>query len=122
MQCEIVETRPVPENGNVIYDAVIRLTGTRAAEGCPHRLRLVDVWDPEQGRILTFLTNVMHLAAGTVAAIYRERWQIELFFKALKQHLKVKTFVGTTENAVKTQICHHESGLSSPTVMVEPST
>jgi hypothetical protein len=104
MQYEIVERRPVPENSDVVYDAVIRLTGKGAEEKCPHLLRLVEVWDPEQDRFLTFLTNIMHLAARTVAAIYRERWQIELFFKALKQYLKVKTFVGTTENAVKTQI------------------
>ena len=112
IQYEIVETRSVPENGDVICDEVIRLTGKGAEERCPQLLRMIEVWDPEQGRFLTFLTNIMHLAAGTVAAIYRERWQIELFFKALRQHLKVKTFVGTrerlraplSENAVKTQI------------------
>jgi len=62
------------------------------------------VWDDENSRVLEFLTNIHHLAASTVAAIYKDRWRIELFFKALKQNLKVKTFVGTTENAVKTQI------------------
>jgi len=62
------------------------------------------VWDQEQARELVFLTNIQHLAASTVAAIYRERWQIELFFKAIKQHLKIKTFVGTSENAVQIQI------------------
>lgn len=62
------------------------------------------IWDETQQRRLTFLTNLMHLAASTIAAIYKERWQIELLFKALKQHLKIKTFVGTSENAVQVQI------------------
>src|SRR3972149_8450842 len=112
MQYEIIKRRLVPESSDVICDEVIRLTGKGAEERCPQLLRMIEVWDPEQGRFLTFLTNIMHLAAGTVAAIYRERWQIELFFKALRQHLKGKTFVGTrerlraplSENAVKTQI------------------
>src|SRR3990172_11434247 len=64
IQYEIVERRLVPENGDVIYDEVIRLTGKGAAERCPHLLRLIKAWDPEQGRFLTFLTNIMHLAAG----------------------------------------------------------
>ena len=67
-------------------------------------MRVVGVWDSQKRRVVEFVTNIFHLAASTVAAIYRERWQIELLFKALKQNLKVKTFVGTTENAVKTQI------------------
>ena len=65
---------------------------------------VIGVWDSEKRRTIEFATNIFHLAASTVAAIYKDRWQIELFFKALKQNLKVKTFVGTTENAVKTQI------------------
>ena len=104
MEYEVVEVRRVPKGGDVISDEIIRLSGPGAEKKCPHLLRLVEVWDPEQGRFLRFLTNIMHLAPATVAAIYKERWQIELFFKALKQNLKVKTFVGTTENAVKTQI------------------
>jgi IS4 transposase len=67
-------------------------------------MRRVVAWDEEQKRELVFLTNQMGFAASTIAAIYKERWQIELFFKALKQNLHVKTFVGTTENAVQTQI------------------
>jgi len=104
MVYESLEERDVPERGNVLSDETIRLTGAGAPEKCPHLLRRIVVWDEENGREIVLLTNLFHLAARTVAAIYKERWQIELFFKALKQYLKVKTFVGTSENAVKTQI------------------
>lgn len=100
---EVVERRPVTGR-NILSDEIIRLTGARAKEACPHLLRRVVVWDDVKGREIVLLTNHMVFAAGTIAAIYKERWQIELFFKALKQNLKVKTFVGTSENAVKTQI------------------
>lgn len=104
MLYEVLERRPVPTRGSVLTDEVIRLTGLHAADRCPVPLRLVTIWDETQQRRLTFLTNLMHLAASTIAAIYQERWQIELLFKALKQHLKIKTFVGTSENAVQVQI------------------
>ena len=67
-------------------------------------LRLVTFDCPETGKRYQFLTNIRHLAAGTIAAIYKDRWQVELFFKALKQTLKIKTFVGTSANAVRTQV------------------
>ncbi len=70
----------------------------------PELLRRVVVWDEKNRRTVDLLTNVFHLAASTVGAVYKERWQIELFFKALKQNLKIKTFVGTSENAVQIQI------------------
>jgi IS4 transposase len=101
---DILERRPMPVRGTVLADEVIRLTGLHAADRCPAPLRQVTIWDEPQQRTLTFLTNIMHLAASTIAAIYEERWQIELLFKALKQHLKIKTFVGTSENAVQVQI------------------
>ena len=104
MVYEVVESHDVPERGNVLVDEVIRLTGAKADEKCPHLLRRIVVWDAENEREIVLLTNIFHLAASTVAAIYKDRWQIELFFKALKQNLRVKTFVGTSENAVKTQI------------------
>ena len=91
----------MPKNGNILADQTIRLTGTGAEEKCPHLLRRVR---RERQRARSSLLTNHHLAASTIAAIYKERWQIELFFKALKQNLKVKTFVGTSENAVKTQI------------------
>jgi hypothetical protein len=103
MDYAVVEERDVPERGNVLADEIVELAGTRGAE-CPHRLRRVVVWDEKRDREIVLLTNILHLAASTVGAIYKDRWQIELFFKAIKQNLKLKTFVGTSENAVKVQI------------------
>jgi hypothetical protein len=99
----VVESRAVPENSNILRDEVILLTSQQeiGPEAC---LRRIEVWVEEKQETLVFVTNNMKLAASTIAAIYKERWQIELFFKALKQSLKVKTFVGTSENAVQTQI------------------
>jgi hypothetical protein len=90
--------------GNVHKDHTIVLTGAGAERKCPHRLRRIEVWIEERQRTMVFLTNHCKLSAHTIAAIYKDRWQIELFFKALKQNLKIKTFVGTSENAVRTQI------------------
>jgi IS4 transposase len=104
MLYDVLEQRPVPTRGPVVADEIIRLTGLHAEDRCPMPLRQVIIWDETQQRRLTFLTNLMQLAASTIAAIYKERWQIELLFKALKQHLKIKTFVGTSENAVQVQI------------------
>src|SRR5215813_11039298 len=70
----------------------------------PDRLRRVVVWDADNEREIVLLTNLLDFGATTIAAIYKERWQIELFFKALKQNLTVKTFVGTSENALRIQI------------------
>jgi hypothetical protein len=100
---EVMEERPVPEKGNVLKDEVIVLFKL-AAEGKDCFLRRIEVWVEEKQETMVFVTNNQKLAASTIAAIYKERWQIELFFKALKQSLKVKTFVGTSENAVQTQI------------------
>ena len=82
----------------------IVLMGLGAEEKCPHTLRRVVVWDEQNQRELVLLTNHLEFAASTIAAIYKERWQIELFFKAIKQLLKIRTFVGTSENAVQVQI------------------
>jgi hypothetical protein len=101
---EVIEEHAVPQNRNILKDQTIRLTGTGAQEKCPHLLRRVEAVREDTGGILVFLTNHRGLGASTIAAIYKDRWQIELFFKALKQNLKIKTFVGTTANAVKTQI------------------
>ena len=81
----------------------IRLTGP-AARNCRHVLRRIVIWDEENDREIVLLANLPRLAGTTIGRIYRYRWQIELFFKALKQDLKIKTFVGTSENAVKTQV------------------
>ncbi len=85
-------------------DEIIRLTGVKAEEKCPYLLRRVEAYDTETGRTFVFLTNHHKLGASTISAVYKERWQVELFFKALKQNLKIKTFVGTSANAVKIQI------------------
>src|SRR5437867_10122083 len=100
----VVERQNVPESGGVMCDQIIELTGQQARIVCRHRLRRIKYRDAETGQTLVFLTNHMGFAASTVARIYRDRWQIELFFKALKQNLKIKTFVGTSPNAVRVQI------------------
>ena len=100
----VMEKRGVPEKGNVLKDEVIVLMKLAAAEGQECFLRRIEVWVEEKQETIVFVTNHLKLAASTIAAIYKDRWQIELFFKALKQSLKVKTFVGTSENAVQTQI------------------
>jgi hypothetical protein len=101
---EVVESREVPQNRNIVSDEIIRLTGVKAEQKCPHLLRRIVVWDEENERELVLLTNDQKFGASTIASIYKERWEIELFFKALKQNLKVKTFVGTSENALRIQI------------------
>jgi hypothetical protein len=99
----VVDSRPVPENSNVMRDEVIVLVSQQEV-GPEARLRRIEVWVEEKNETMVFVTNNLKLAARTIARIYKERWQIELFFKALKQGLKIKTFVGTTENAVQIQI------------------
>jgi len=101
---EVVEEHAVPQNRNILRDQTIRLTGAGAQDKCPHLLRRVEAVREDTGETLVFLTNHHGLGASTVAAIYKDRWQVELFFKALKQNLKIKTFVGTSANAVKIQI------------------
>lgn len=101
---KVIESRPVPQNRSVLKDQVIGLTGIDAWEKCPYPLRRVEVYSAEKGEVLVFLTNHFGFGATTIAAIYKDRWQIELFFKAIKQNLKIKTFVGTSANAVKIQV------------------
>ncbi len=101
---EVVGEKEVPQNRNILKDEMIELRGPKAIEKCPYPLRRIEVYDPEKKEVLVFLTNNLKLGATTIAALYKERWQIEIFFKALKQNLKIKTFVGTSANAVKIQI------------------
>ena len=89
---------------NILTDAEIELTVYNSHRDYPEKLRLVKYYDEEQDRKFMFLTNAMDLTALEVANLYKNRWQIELFFKWLKQHLKIKKFWGTTENAVRIQI------------------
>lgn len=89
---------------NILTDAEIELTVYKSRKDYPENLRLVRYYDEEQDREFMFLTNAMNLTAQQIADLYKNRWQIELFFKWLKQHLKIKKFWGTTENAVRIQI------------------
>lgn len=101
-QYEVVHS--IPGGGGAFRgEEWVRLTGP-AAKGCGCILRRIRIWDAENEREIVLLTNQRSLAATTIGRIYRYRWQIELFFKAIKQNLKIKTFVGTSENAVKTQV------------------
>ena len=98
----IAEEREVPKHRNVLCDQIVFLGSKKYRVDIP--LRRIEVWVEETQETLIFLTNNMELGATTIAAVYRDRWQIELFFKALKQCLRVKTFVGTSANALKIQI------------------
>ncbi|BCO08850.1 IS4 family transposase [Desulfolithobacter dissulfuricans] len=99
----VVERRSVLKNKGLTSDQTIILTGPKAGD-CPIPLRRIGYRDPETGKQYFFLTNNFHLAAKTIADIYKDRWKIELFFKWIKQNLKIKTFLGTSRNAVMTQI------------------
>jgi hypothetical protein len=99
----IVSEREVLKGSDIVRDEVILLTGQQEI-GQEALLRRIEVWIEEKQESMVFLTNNFQLAASTIAAVYRDRWKIELFFKALKQSLKIKTFVGSSENAVRTQI------------------
>jgi hypothetical protein len=94
--------RPKPADP-ILRDEVIELNQKKGMKG-PLRLRRIEVWLEEKQTTIVFVTNNFKLAASTIAAIYRDRWQIELLFKAIKQSLRIKTFIGTSENAVQTQI------------------
>ena len=99
----IIERREVIKSKGLTCDQTILITGAKA-KTCPIPLRRIGFRDAETGKHYVFLTNNFHLAAKTIADIYKSRWQIELFFKCIKQNLKIKSFVGTSKNAVMTQI------------------
>ena len=99
----VLEKREVPQRRGVLRDEVVFFYKLAQA-GKDAYFRRIEFYDEERDRVLVFLTNHLELAAATVAAVYKERWQIELFFRALKQSLRVKTFVGTSANALKTQL------------------
>lgn len=100
----VEQDRDLPQGQSILADQIISLCGKTAAKKYPETLRRIVVWDAEQQHQIEILTNQMDFGATTLANIYRERWQIELFFKALKQNLKIKSFVGTSENALRIQI------------------
>jgi hypothetical protein len=100
----ILEDRPVPENRNILSDQIITFNGYHAQKNSPYPLRRIVAWNIKNQEEIVLLTNHLEFGASTIAAIYKDRWQIEIFFKTLKQNLKVKTFVGTLENALYIQI------------------
>jgi len=97
-------SRPVDKSTGLICDQTILLTGFYASKDYPEKLRRVRYFDKEKNEIITFLTNNFTIPALTVALFYKWRWKVELFFKWIKQHLRIKSFYGTSENAVKTQV------------------
>jgi hypothetical protein len=104
MQVAMVRSFPVATKTGLISDHHVRLVGVLTAARYPEPLRLVTFLDDETGNTFEFLTNNLTLPANTICALYKQRWQVELFFKWIKQHLRIKAFYGNTENAVKTQI------------------
>jgi putative transposase len=100
----VVERRPVSKKQGLTSDQTIAFRGKLTSKKCPIPMRRVGYRDPETGQQYYYLTNNFNLAAKTIADIYKSRWQVELFFKWIKQNLKIKSFVGTSKNAVLTQI------------------
>jgi hypothetical protein len=104
LSIELIDSQAVPLNRNVLQDDLINLSSRQGQRDCPFPLRRIIVWNAETQESIVLITNHLDFGASTIANIYRQRWQIEVFFKTLKQNLKIKTFVGTTENALLTQI------------------
>jgi len=104
MNARRVYSAPVDRTTGLVCDQTIALNGHYASQDYPAHLRRIKLNDPSSGKTLVFLTNNMTLPALTITALYKNRWQVELFFKWIKQHLRIKKFLGTSENAVKTQI------------------
>ena len=101
---EVIEEVAVPQNRNVLRDQIICFPRLAREGEEPVLFRRVEIWSEEKRESIVFLSNLLQFGATTIAAIFKDRWQVELFFKALKQNLKIKTFVGTSANAVKTQV------------------
>ena len=101
---EVQEEVRVPQNSNVVCDQIISFPRLTREGEKPVLFRRVEIWDKEKEEAIVFLSNLLAFGATTIAAIYKDRWEVELFFKGLKQLCKIKTFVGTSANAVKTQV------------------
>jgi len=101
---EVVENRDVPLNRNILKDQIIELKGYASKKKCPYKLRRIEVWDKDNEQVIVLLTNHFEFGPTTIASIYKDRWQIEIFFKTIKQNLRIKTFVGTSANALMIQI------------------
>lgn len=101
---DIISERETDKYENISYDRTIRMTGFYTGKDCPQKLRIIESYDPDTDKTITLLTNQYNWSPRTVSAIYKDRWQIEVFFKTIKQNLKIKSFFGTSKNAVLTQI------------------
>jgi transposase len=104
LQFRRIYSHPIDKSTGLRCDQTITLTGIKSSQRYPDKLRRVRIFDADNSKHLTFLTNNFILPASTIAQLYKCRWQIELFFKWIKQHLRIKSFYGTSENAVKTQV------------------
>jgi hypothetical protein len=104
LRCRRIYSHQIDRATGLRYDQTIMLTGFYSLKDYPSKLRRVKFYDADTGKTLIFLTNNFSLPALTIAQLYRCRWQVELFFKWIKQNLRIKNFYGTSENAVKTQI------------------
>jgi len=100
----VLEKRPLPKHRNILSDQIIQMEGFYTHQKYPGTLRRIEVWDEENEKVIELLTNHMTFGSTTISAIYRDRWQIEIFFKTIKQNLRIKTFVGTSPNALLIQI------------------
>ena len=103
-QYKVIERKPVPENRNIRKDQIITFQGYLAQKKYPYPLRRIEVWDEEKKETIVLITNHLSFGSTTIASTYKDRWQIEIFFKTIKQNLKIKTFVGTSPNALMIQI------------------
>ena len=101
---DVVQEKQHSEAHTILKDEIIQFNGPITSEKCEDDLRRIEVWDEKNQQVLVLLTNHLRSGRTTIAMIYKERWQIEIFFKTIKQNLKIKTFVGTTANALKIQI------------------
>jgi len=104
LKTKVIENRSVPKNRNIQRDQLISLSSVQGQRECPFPLRRIEVWNSELQETVVLLTNHLGFGPSTISDIYRQRWQIEVFFKTLKQNLKIKTFIGTSENALQIQI------------------
>lgn len=101
---KVVKRNDVSKYANITSDQIIEMKGFYTSQKCPLQLRRIRSRDPETGKCIEILTNHLTWSAQTIAAVYKQRWQIEIFFKTIKQNLKIKSFLGTSKNAVMTQI------------------
>jgi hypothetical protein len=106
LQFETIRENELPENRlqHILKDEIIKLTGIRTKHKYPKNLRRVTIWDDENGQLIELITNQMSWSANTISELYKSRWQIEIFFREIKQLLHIKSFIGTSENAVMIQI------------------